>query len=299
MAERPTPPWADQMPEGSFISYGPSYEVGKYFDRFSKDYYTAADGTKMKYYFFDPTGYGFPKGKSYPVLIYFHGKSNALEGDICINYTGAELYASDAYQQAMGGAYILIPIANEYRDEEGRTQGTWAKEYIEPTHELITNVLRERGADKGLRFLFGNSAGARFVFRIADAYPDAYDVLIPVGTVDISTDERLDAFDANDIWLFYAEGKRDEFNRFSEDVVPRMPRLQAMKHCFMFNPDWVYNGDHGIASINFGIEMGQHCLMNAMQSNLLFADGTPMDERLPKGMTGWIADVVKERGNER
>ena len=137
MAERPTPPWADQMPEGSFISYGPSYEVGKYFDRFSKDYYTAADGTKMKYYFFDPTGYGFPKGKSYPVLIYFHGKSNALEGDICINYTGAELYASDAYQQAMGGAYILIPIANEYRDEEGRMQGTWAKEYIEPTHELI------------------------------------------------------------------------------------------------------------------------------------------------------------------
>lgn len=299
MAERPTPPWADQIPEGGFISYGPTYSVGKLFDRFTEDWFTASDGTKMKYYFFDPTEHGYPKSGKYPVLIFFHGKSNALEGDICINYTGAELYASDAYQKDMGGAYILIPIANEYRTPEGRVEGTWAKEYIVPSHELIESVLSERAECAGLRFLFGNSAGARFVFRMADAYPEAYDVIIPVGTVDISTDERLDAFDENGIWLFYAEGKRDEFNNFEKDVVPRMPRLQAMKHCFMFNPDWVYNGDGGVASIVAGIEMGQHCLMNGIQANLMFDDGTPMDDRLPHGMTGWIADVLKERGNER
>ena len=28
--------------------------------------------------------------------------------------------------------------------------------------------------------------------------------------------------------------------------------------------------------------------MNAVQANLKFDDGTPMDERLPRGMTGWI-----------
>ena len=40
--------------------------------------------------------------------------------------------------------------------------------------------------------------------------------------------------------------------------------------------------------------MGQHCLMNAIQSNLMFDDGTPMEPRLPRGVTGWIADYKKE-----
>ena len=299
MADRPTPPWADQIPEGGFISCAPTYQVGKLFDRFEKDWYTAGDGTKMKYWFFDPTEHGFPKGKTYPVLVFFHGASNALEGDICINYTGAELYASDVYQKSMGGAYILIPVANEYRDGEGRTQGTWSTDYVEPTHELIQSVLTARGANAGLRFLFGNSAGARFVFRIADAYPEAYDVLIPVGTTDVSTDERLREFDRCGILLFYAIGRRDEFNPYETQIVPQLPRLATMKNCFTFVPDWVYNGDGGIASIFAGIEMGQHCLMNGVQANLMFDDGTPMYGCLPEGMTGWIADVLKERGNER
>ena len=73
-----------------------------------------------------------------------------------------------------------------------------------------------------------------------------------------------------------------------------MPRLEKMKHCFIFTPDWVRNGDKGVASINFGFEMGQHCLVNSVHSNLIFDDGTPMEERLPDGLTGWIAQIAKE-----
>ena len=295
MAEKPTPPWAAEMPEGSFISKGPTYPLGKYFDRFTCDWYTAADGTTMKYYFFDPTKNGWPEKKDYSILIFFHGKSNALEGDVCINYTGAEMYASDAYQKTMGGAYILIPIANEKRDETGRVTGTWSEEYIEATQELITSVIAMRTKGVGMRFAFGNSAGARFVFRIAEAHPEGYDALIPVGTTDISTDEKLTEFDERGIYLLYAECKRDEFNHFPTDVVPRLPRLLAMKHRVIFTPEWVYNGDGGIASIFGAIEMGQHCLMNAIQANLMFDDGTPMDPLFPRGITGWIADVVAER----
>ena len=299
MAERPTPPWADQMPEGSFISYGPTYKLGELFPRFTKSGFTASDGTNMKYYWFDPTGYGYPKGGTYPVLIFLHGKSNALEGDICINYTGAELYASDAYQKTMGGAYILIPLANEYRDEEGKTQGTWANEYIEPLYELMEHVIAKETDGKGVRFLFGNSAGARLTFRFADAHPEACDVLIPVGTMSISTDEDLDRMAKHGVRIFYAEGKRDEFGNFEKDAAPRLPKLASMKGNFLFNPDWVRNGDGGIASINFGVEMGQHCLMNGVHANLMLDDGTPMDERLPRGMTGWIADTIKEITEER
>ena len=132
-------------------------------------------------------------------------------------------------------------------------------------------------------------------FRFAEAHPEACDVLVPVGTMAISTDEDLDRFEQHGIRLFYAEGKRDEFGNFEKEVAPRLPRLAALPGSFLFNPDWVKNGDGGIASINFGVEMGQHCLMNGMQANLMFDDGTPMDERLPRGMTGWIADVVKEQ----
>lgn len=293
--EKPKQPWASEMPEGSFISSAPTYPLGKYFDRFEKDWFTASDGTKMKYYFFDPTAHGWPEREDLPILIFFHGTSNGLEGDICINYTGAEMYASDEYQKTIGGAYILIPVANEYRGEDGRVKGFWAKEYIEPTYELIQSVIANRTKGVGMRFAFGNSSGARFTFRIADAHPEGFDALIPVGTADISTDEKLDEFDARDIYLLYAEAKRDEFYNFEKDVVPRLPRLRAMKHCTIFTPDWVYNGDGGIASINPGYEMGQHCLMNEIQSNAMFDDGTPMDETLPKGVTGWIAGVLAER----
>ena len=68
-----------------------------------------------------------------------------------------------------------------------------------------------------------------------------------------------------------------------------------MKHSFIFTPDFVYNGDKGIASINFGFEMGQHCLMNGIQANLMFDDGTPMYPSLPNGMTGWMAEEIKRR----
>ena len=54
------------------------------------------------------------------------------------------------------------------------------------------------------------------------------------------------------------------------------------------------NGDHGIASINFGVEMGQHCLINPMHANLKFDDGTPMEPDLPNGITGWLAQMLKE-----
>lgn len=295
MADRPTPPWADQIPEGGFISYGPTYEVGRYFDRFVTDWFTASDGTKMKYYFFDPTGYGWPQKGDYPILIFFHGTSNALVGDTCINYTGAELYASDEYQKRIGGAYILIPVANEYRDETGRCQGFWSKEYIEPADELVQSVIATRTNGVGTRFAFGNSSGARFVFRIADAHPENYDVLIPVGTSDVSTEEKIAEFDARDMYLLYSICKRDEFNKFETDVEPKLPRLKAMKHCTIFNPEWVYNGDGGVASIMGGIEMGQHCLMNAVQADLMLDNGKPMYEILPNGITGYIADVLAER----
>ncbi len=285
----PTPPWADQIPEGAYITTEPTYPTGKYQHLFGKD-----EACGLKYYYYDPTEHGYPKKDDYPLLIFLHGGSNALVGDLCINYTGAEMYASEKYQQDLGGAYILIPVANEYRTEDGGYDGSWDESYTEPVMQLIDTFVQTRTPGVGVRFLLGNSAGARFTFHLASQAPDAFDVLVPVGTSYIPDDEVFDAWDEKGVTLFFADGLRDEITDH-EVIESRRPRMEKMQHSFVFTPEWVYNGDKGIASINFGFEMGQHCLMNGIQSNLLFDDGTPMDPRLPDGMTGWMASEIKRR----
>lgn len=284
--------WYGEVAEDDFISTTPSYEVGKFFSRFHEGSF-AAEGMTMKFYWHDPREYGYADDGKLPLLCFLHGTSNALVGDVCINYTGAEMYASDEYQKTMGGAFILIPVANEYRSESGRVEGTWKeKEYLPVVHELILDFIANRTNGVGKRFLFGNSSGATFVLRLMDNYMDDFDVVAPVGSTALPDDSVLDQYDAKERTLFFAMGRRDEFHDYEKEVVPRLPRLQSMKHCFLCIPDWVRNGDGGIASIGADtFEMGQHCMMNSMQSNMMFADGTPMDPRLPKGVTGWIAEV--------
>ena len=291
---KPTPPWAKEIPEGAFISYGPTYKVGQFFHLFNSDFSTDAD---MKYYFFDPTEHGFEKGKAYPLLIFLHGYTNALEGDVCINYTGAEFFATEKYQKALGGAYILVPLANEKRNAEEEVIDSWGQIYIEPLYTLICDFIKNHTAANGgvsKKMLWGNSAGASMTYTMGEKYPDFFNVLIPVGSDDLPEDSVIDTWDKNDVHLFLAMGKRDEFNDYQGKIVPRLPRLNKMKHCFIFTPDWVYNGDKGIASINFGTEMGQHCLVNPMHSNLLFDDGTTMDERLPRGLTDWLSYALTD-----
>lgn len=139
--------------------------------------------------------------------------------------------------------------------------------------------------------MFGNSSGASFCFRVVKGDTAFFDGCVPIGTSSIPDDAALDDFDANDVHLFLAISTHDEFHDFEKEVRPHIERLQRMKHVFLYFPKWTKNGDGGIASINFGVEMGQHCLVNSMQANLMFDDGTPMEERLPQGVLGWILQV--------
>ncbi len=288
--ERPTPPWANELPEGAFVSYDPTYPTGKYFNRFREDSFAG-----LKYYFYDPTEHGYPEKSDYPLLIFLHGTSNALVGELCINYSGAEMYASDSYQKDLGGAYILVPIANEYEDEEGNTAGFWDETYVEPVTSLIDDFIEKHTKGVKEKVLLGNSSGARFTFTLAHNHPEKFDILVPVGSSDISPDETIDKWDELGVTLFYALCKHDEVFSYEEAVVPRLERIKAMKNSFIFTPDWTYNGDKGIASINFGYEIGQHCLMNGIQMNLKFDDGTEMYECVPEGFTKWLKGEIERR----
>ena len=290
----PLPPWANLIPKDSFISYAPTYKVGEYFNRFHKEHFKPENFDELTFYYYDPTEHGYPKDKTYPLITFLHGTSNALEGDICINYAGAEFYSKEEYQKTLGGAYLLIPLANEYRDKEGNVRGSWSETPRPAVYELISDFIKKQmNRNCAKNILIGNSSGAYMTFKLCNEYTSFFDIIIPVGACEIPDDKMLDLYDQENVTLFYAIGKHDELNDFQTLVVPRLERLKKMKNCFIYTPDWVKNGDGGIASIFAGIEMGQHCLVNPMHCNLMFDDGTPMDPRLPNGVTGWLADLIK------
>jgi len=298
MSERILPPWADKIPQGAFISWEPTYKVGEYFKNFHKSRFECVPFGQEKfshldYYFYDPTEHGWSKDGKYPLLVFMHGYTNALVGDVCINYTGAEFYSKDEYQKAMGGAYILVPVANEYKNEEGKCAGSWDLSYIEPIFALAEEFMQNKAAGRiSKKAVIGSSLGAYMCFELEKAKPDFFNIMITIGSSDIPDDTILDRYEKNGMAFFFAIARHDELSDFEKTVVPRLARLKRMKKTFVFTPEWIYNGDRGIASINFGFEMGQHCLVNPMHCNLMYDDGSPMYSELPLGVTGWLHSVL-------
>lgn len=287
------PEWAKFLKDDEFISYSTTYTSKIYFDLFDKYTYPCAELGDITYYVYDPIKHGAPADRQYPVLMWLHGASNALDGVKCIMCCGAEQYASPAYQEAMGGAYIIVPLANEKRLENGELEGTWDKIYSAPVKGIYDRVCSGHAPHIGKKFVMGASAGGYFTWQLLEDYTDYFDAAIPISTWYVPADDALDRICDSGTHLLIAHARHDELADFDTSIVPRMQKLQAMQNCLCFFPEWVYNGDGGVSSVHYGIEMGQHCMINWIQSNLIFDSGAPADERLPDGVTGWIRDIVQ------
>ena len=288
------PEWAKYLKDGEFISYYTTYKSKIYFDLFDEYSYPCAESGDIRYYVYDPVKHGAPADKKYPVLMWLHGASNALDGVKCIMCCGAEQYASPKYQQEMGGAYIIVPLANEKRLENGELEGSWSNIYLSPVMAIYDKVCADNKENIGKKFLMGASAGGYFTWRLLEDYTDFFDGAIPISSYYVPSNNALGRISESGVELIVAHGRHDEMADFDECIAPRMEKLRGMKNCICFFPEWVYNGDGGISSVHFGIEMGQHCMINWVQSNLTFDNGTPADERLPNGVTGWIKAVCEK-----
>ena len=288
------PQWAKYLKNGEFISYYTTYQSKIYFDLFDKYVYPCEKSGDITYYVYDPVKHGAPADKKYPVLMWLHGASNALDGVKCIMCCGAEQYASLKYQNAMGGAYIIVPLANEKRLDNGNIEGTWSEVYSAPVKGIYDKVCKEHEGNIGKKFVMGASSGGYFTWQLLEDYCGYFDGAIPISSGYVPDDKALDRISESGVNLLIAHGRHDEMADFDECILPRMEKLLGMKNCICFFPEWVYNGDGGISSVHFGIEMGQHCMINWVQSNLMFDNGTPADERLPNGVTGWIKSVCEK-----
>ena len=285
------PEWAKLMKDGEFISYSTTYKSKIYFDLFDKCVYPSAETGDITYYVYSPIKHGADPDKKYPVLMWLHGASNSLMGDGCIMCCGAEQYASPKYQEKMGGAFIIVPLANEQRTEKGEILGGWAKVYSKPIKAIYDKVCADNSANIGKKFVMGASSGGYFTWQLLEDYGRYFDAAVPIASGYFPSYEALNRIDESGVQLMIAHGQHDELAPFDECIQPHLDRIQKLKQCLPFFPEWVYNGDGGLSSVFYGFEMGQHCMINWIQNDLMFDNGTPADERLPDGFTGWIRDI--------
>lgn len=287
------PEWAKYLKAGEFISYSNTYKSKVYFDLFDKYIYPCKETGDIRYYVYDPVKHGADPAKTYPVLMWLHGASNSLMEEGCIMCCGAEQYASPKYQQAMGGAYLIVPLANEQRLSDGTLLGTWAKVHSAPIKAILDRFCAEHFENVSKKFVMGASAGGYLTWQLLEDNCGYFDGAIPISSSYIPSDTVLDRISESGVHLIVAHGKHDEMASFQKCIVPHMEKFTQMARCLCFFPEWVYNGDGGVSSVFYGLEMGQHCMINWVQHNLMFDDGMPADERLPDGVTGWIRKVCE------
>ncbi len=288
------PEWAKYLKDGEFISYSTTYKSKIYFDLFDEYLHPCEKTGDIRYYVYDPIKHGADPTKRYPVLMWLHGASNSLMGVGCIMCCGAEQFASPRYQEEMGGAYIIVPLANEERTPQGQIIGAWDRVHSQPIKEIYDKFCAEHSGNISKKFVMGASSGGYFTWRLLEDWGDYFDGALPISSGYIPSEEALHKISDSGINLLIAHGRHDEMAEFSECVAPREEELSQMENCICFFPEWVYNGDGGVSSVFYGFEMGQHCMINWVQNNLMFDDGTPADSRLSRGVTGWIMDVCEK-----
>ncbi len=289
--KKAVPEWAKYLRENEFISYENSYKSKIYFDLFDRYVYPCEQTGDIRYYVYDPVKHGADPNGVYPVLMWLHGASNSLMEEGCIMCCGAEQYASPKYQQAMGGAFLIVPLANEQRLEDGTLLGTWSKEHSAPVKAIYDRVCAEHKGNIGKKFVMGASVGGYFTWQLLEDYSGYFDGAMPISSSYVPEDSALDRISESGTQIIVAHGKHDELADFDQCIVSRMEKLMSLDNCLCFFPEWVYNGDGGVSSVFYGIEMGQHCMINWVQHDLMFDDGTPADRRLPDGVTGWVKTV--------
>lgn len=287
------PPWAQYMSEDDFISYMPSYKGGEGIPLFD-DYILDNDSTvkvgPMRYYLFDPIKHGADSSRKYPLIIFIHGATNALDGKICVGHSGGEMFATPSYQEKLGGAYILVPLANEKKDEKGELIDSWSEDYIVPLKSLIDTVVNGN-ANIGKVIVGGGSSGGYMTWEMMEAYPDYFAAVFPVSSHYMPAVESLKKVEEKGVSVFYGCAKHDEFGAYDESNREVYEYISSMKNSILFLPEFLRNGDKGVASLYFGIEMGQHCVITQLQADFMYDDGTPYCNQMPKGFTGWLASV--------
>lgn len=313
--------WGEYLDPEDYVSYRSSYAAGSNINLFEEKTFVNPDTEEkelvcwgnieltqpvgdIKYYVYDPIAHGADPNKTYPVIYWFHGSGNAADaGKLAVAYGGAEQYATEAYQEKIGGAYIVCPLANEFY-EEGSYQvrmnwgatvkGEETSAYSGVLKQLMDGFIEEnKDHYNGKLVIAGTSMGGYLGWRYTLDHTEDVAATMLMAPAYVPTDEDLKKVEDAGINMWYIVAKHDELVPYDANVAPVRDKLLALDKMELTELEWVRNGDKGIATLNFGLEMGQHCICNQVANNLIYDDGTPYDENHPEGVTAWFAKVAQ------
>ena len=325
MSQNSAYPWAKYLLPDDFISPAPGYDTEPCLAMFEKRTFASVDDRvgDLTYYFYDPTEHGYPKDGKYPLIFSLHGAGGALQGITAVAWSGAAMYASPAYQERMGGAYILCPLANEERAEDGSLKMLWMTPsgpsdkdmylpeildqirpylkdhriaallgtdtiYAETLHRLLHSTLEQYPAIRST-VLFGTSSGGYGGWRMLINHPEDFRLAVLMAGAYLPATCELQKVEDSGCEVLICHSRNDEAVPFDLATEPNMPFFERSRHFRTYCPVLFRRADRGVASnAGSGFEMGQHCINDLVQEDLMFADGTPCDPGVPEGITGLI-----------
>lgn len=282
-------PWGEYLTETDVVSEAQGKDVYiQYTELFDEYVYENPDETigDLTYYFYDPIAHGADPEGTYPLVMWLHGGGNATQGRTAIMLCGAAAYASEEFQEELGGMYILFPMANP---DLGWTEDCTA------TLKGIVDEVTETHDIQGEFIVAGQSMGGFMTNYWLEDYAEDTDIVMWINTR-VPDVETVRKYSDMGIIMWAENGIHDETIAFT-DVYPDGPEAYDGIENFQYTVlEWIRNGDKSIVSINYSDdpsgEMGQHCSCLQYNRNLIFDDGTPDDPNLPEGVTGWIRDAL-------
>ena len=166
-----------------------------------------------------------------------------------------------------------------------------AQRFVLPTCENVI-FMSEHEGHVGKLAVVGTSAGGYMAYRYALDYTDTVNALLLMAPAYTPTEADLDKLEAAGFPILHLKSTHDEMLTYEEYTAPVRAKLDSMSNMTNVCTDWVRNGDGGVASLFFGIEMGQHCICSSVGQDMMFDDGKPMEQQIPNGITGWFKEVL-------
>ena len=211
------PEWEKFLGKDDLISYKPSYVGGTERDKFDEFIFPAETIGDITYYLYDPIKNGIIResGK-YPLLIFIHGATNSFDGRVCISHSGGEMFATADYQEKMGGgAFVLVPLANEKKDKNGELCDSWNEKYLPYVKDIIDKAICEYPISDVI--IAGGSSGGYMTWKMVLSYPELFDGCIPVSSGFMPSVSQLKSLEDNGVNVLYACGKHDEFGCYKKE----------------------------------------------------------------------------------
>ena len=148
------------------------YRQGKIVDEEADKFVVAKSKNGVNYQYFKPVNKD--DGKKHPLIIWFHGNGEGGYKDYRNNVSqklanrGAVAFAEDKTQKIFGGAYVVVPQADD------TWYNNYTKGYIKSVKTMIDEFVSENNIDKNRIYIFGASAGGYMSFRMMIEYPDYF-----------------------------------------------------------------------------------------------------------------------------